>query len=353
MDQRTADPSIVNDRPDAQARFPSAALPQSIAAEKTHKDHVPRGILCMVLATILFSTAGALTKWLVGIYPVGEVVFARSLTSFVVCAAFMLPMTGVAVYATRRPRDHLARGLSQATSQTLFALAFTLMPLAGAVSINFSAPLFAALVSIFWLKERTNPARWTALLIGFAGVLIVARPGAGAFSLGALFALGNAVLYGSVTVAVRGMSKTESANTLMIWQLTTLAFLHSFLLLFGFRWPQPIDAVMMFGSGFANAIGQYFWTQSLHLAPATAVAPFYYLMLVWALGFGFFIWGDVPSASLLLGSAIVVASGFFLFWREARLQRSLARAARRGQRADSQPALRLYCERHAAVQAPI
>jgi drug/metabolite transporter (DMT)-like permease len=332
MDQRTADPFTVTAKPDARAQFPgaapaAAALEKIHKSEKIHKDHVPRGILCMVLATILFSTAAALTKWLVGLYPVGEVVFARSFASFIVCAVVMLPMTGLSVYVTRRPRDHLARGLSQATSQTLFALAFTLMPLAGAVSINFSAPLFAALVSIFWLKERTSLARWAALLIGFAGVLIVARPGADSFSLGALFALGNAVLYGSVTVAVRGMSKTESANTLMIWQITTLAVLHSFLLLFGFRWPQPIDAAMMFGSGLFNAVGQYFWTQALHLAPATAVAPFYYLMLVWALGFGFFIWGDVPSASLLLGSAIVVASGFFLFWREARLQRSVARAA--------------------------
>ena len=320
MDERTAAP-IVEDRPQSRTALPSAA-PERTPAENLRKDHVPRGILCMVLATMLFGAAAALTKWQVGLYPVGEVVFARSLASFIVCAVVMLPMTGIGVYATRRPRDHLARGFSQATSQTLFALAFTLMPLAGAVSINFSAPLFAALVSILWLKERANMARWTALLIGFAGVLIVARPGAGTFSLGALLALGNAVLYGSVTVAVRGMTKTESANTLIIWQITTIAFFHSFLLFFGFRWPTPIDAAMLFGSGFTNVIGQYFWTQSLHLAPATAVAPFYYLNLVWALGLGFLVWGDVPSASLLIGSAIVVASGFFLFWREARLQRA-------------------------------
>jgi drug/metabolite transporter (DMT)-like permease len=320
MDERTADPSIVENRPQDRAPSPGAA-PETSAVDKLRKDHVPRGILCMVLATILFAAASALIKWQVGLYPVGEVVFARSFASFVVCAAVMLPMTGLGVFVTRRPRDHLARGLSQATSQTLFALAFSLMPLAGAVSINFSAPLFAALVSILWLKERASVARWAALLIGFAGVLIVARPGASSFSLGALFALGNAVMYGSVTVAVRGMTKTESANTLIIWQITTIAFFHAFLLFFGWRWPEPIDAAMMFGSGFANAVGQYFWTQSLHLAPATAVAPFYYLMLVWAIGFGYFIWRDVPSVGLLIGSAVVVASGFFLFWREARRQR--------------------------------
>jgi drug/metabolite transporter (DMT)-like permease len=293
-----------------------------------HKDHVPRGILCMVLATILFATASALIKWQVGIYPVGEVVFARSLSSLVVAAAVMLPMTGFSVFATRRPLAHLARGFAQATSQTLFALAFALMPLAGVVSINFSAPLFSALVSIVWLKERATPARWLALLIGFGGVLIVTNPGANSLTLGALFALGNAVIYGTVTVAVRGMTRTESANTLIIWQLVLLAFFHSFLLLFGWRWPAAIDAAMLFGSGLMNAIGQYFWTQSLRLAPATAVAPFYYLMLVWALALGFAVWGDVPSLGLLMGSAIVVASGLFLFWREARLQRSLAMAPR-------------------------
>jgi len=321
MDQRTADP---------QRAVPAVTgLPATgDEALDSHDDHVPRGIGCMVLATLMFSTASALTKWQVGIYPVGEVVFSRSISSLLVCGAVMLPMTGLSVFATKRPRDHVARGLSQATSQTLFALAFTLMPLAGAVSINFSAPLFAALVSILWLKERASFSRWAALLIGFAGVLIVTNPGRNSFTLGALFALGNAVMYGSVTVAVRGMTKTESANTLIMWQLTTIAFFHSFLLLFGWRWPAPIDAAMLFGSGFANAIGQYFWTQSLQLAPATAVAPFYYLMLVWALGFGFFIWGDVPSTGLLVGSAIVVASGFFLFWREARLQRSIARMPR-------------------------
>jgi drug/metabolite transporter (DMT)-like permease len=294
---------------------------------RRHADHVPVGIFCMVLATVMFATATALTKWQVGIYPVGEVVFLRSLASLVVCAAVMLPITGLKVFSTSRPRDHVARGLSQAISQTLFAIAFSLMPLAGAVSINFSAPLFAALVSIVWLRERATPARWFALLIGFVGVLIVTNPGANSLTLGAVFALGNAVMYGSVTVAVRGMTKTESANTLIIWQMATIALFHSFLLLFGWRWPAPIDAAMLFGSGFANAVGQYFWTQSLRLAPATAVAPFYYLMLVWALGYGYFIWGDVPSAGLLAGSCIVVASGLFLFWREALMQRAISKAA--------------------------
>ena len=291
---------------------------------KGHSDDVPRGIICMVIATILFSGASAASKWLVGAYPVGEVLCLRSFASLIAGAAIILPVSGLSAFVTHRPRDHLARGLSQSISQFCLLMAFSLMPLAGAVAINFSAPLFAALVSIIWLKESAGWVRGAALVIGFLGVLIVTNPGTNSLTLGALFALTNAVMYGTVTVAVRGMTRTESATTLVIWQLAVLAFFHSFLLLFGWRTPNSIDAAMLFGSGFTNAIGQWFWTKALHLAPAPAVTPFYYLMLIWALMFGFLIWGDVPSASLLVGSAIVVITGLFLFLRESRLQRQLA-----------------------------
>lgn len=284
-------------------------------------EDVPRGILMMVIATVLFASASAASKWLVGIYPVGEVLSLRSWSSFLTCAAVLLPTTGWSVFATHRPGAHLGRGLSQTISQLALLLAFSLMPLAGAVAINFSSPLFAALVSIVWLKERAGLVRGGALVVGFLGVLIVTDPGANSLTLGALFALINAVMYGSVTVAVRGMTRTESAKTLVMWQLAVLAFFHSFLLIFGWRWPTPLDAAMLFGTGFVNAIGQWFWTRSLHLAPAAAVTPFYYLTLVWALAIGFLVWGDVPSVSLLIGSTIVVAMGLFLFLREARLQR--------------------------------
>lgn len=290
-------------------------------------DDVPYGIMLMIVATALFACASAASKWLVASYPVGEVLFLRSFSSFAACAAMMLPATGLSVFATRRPRDHIARGLSQSISQLCLLMAFSLMPLAGAIAISFSAPLFAAVVSIVWLKEHAGLVRGCALVVGFGGVLIVTDPGANSLTLGALFALINAVMYGTVTVAVRGMTRTESANTLVIWQCTALAVFHSFLLFFGWRWPTPADAAMLFGTGFVNVIGQWCWTKALHLAPAAAVTPFYYLMLVWAVVIGFFVWGEVPTVGLLAGSAIVVATGLFLFWREARLQQALRRRA--------------------------
>jgi drug/metabolite transporter (DMT)-like permease len=280
-------------------------------------NHVVRGIMFMIGATVMFAISNALSKWLVAIYPVGEVMFGRSLSSLIVASAFMLPMTGFAVFATKRVRAHLARGLSQSISQTFTVLAFSLMPLAGAVAINFSAPLFSALISVIWLKERAGAARWATLLAGFVGVLIVVKPGADSVQLGALFALANAIMYGSVTVAVRGMSKTESANTLLMWQMTTLAVFHAFLLVFGFRWPILRDTGLFVAMGVANAAAQYLWTKALHAAPATAVSPFYYFLLVWSLVLGFAVWGEIPTTSLLIGSAIVVASGLFLLYHEA------------------------------------
>jgi drug/metabolite transporter (DMT)-like permease len=288
----------------------------SVFAKPT--DNVPLGILWMIAATILLSIAAAVAKWQSQFYPVGEVMFIRSFAGLVVCAAIVLPLTGFAVFETKRPGAHLARGLSQSISQTFTVIAVSLMPLAGAVAISFSAPLWAALLSILWLKERAGPARWAVLLTGFSGVIIVTNPGADAFQVGALFALGNAIMYGSVTVAVRGMTATETPNTLLMWQMVTMAVCHSPLLLFGFRWPTAFDAAMMAFGGIANAAAQYTWTKALLMAPTSAVSPFYYLMLVWAMVIGFVVWGDVPTLALIIGSVIVIASGLFLLWHEAK-----------------------------------
>jgi drug/metabolite transporter (DMT)-like permease len=296
----------------------TSGVEEQVPKRPARREHIPLGIFYMLGATVMFAGSSALSKWQVVDYPIGEVLFVRTVSSLVVCALLILPGAGLAVFYTRRPRDHLMRGIAQATSQTFIVVAFSLMPLAGAIAINFSAPLFATLASALVLKETVGAMRWSVLIVGFLGVLIVAAPGADSFQIGALFALANAVIYGSVTAAVRGMTATESTETLTMYQMLVLTLVFAAFLPFGFVMPTASDSAMMMANGAANALGQYWWTRALHLAPASAVTPFYYFSLVWAIVIGFVVWGDLPTVGLLLGSAIVVGSGLFLLWHESR-----------------------------------
>jgi len=221
------------------------------------------------------------------------------------------------VYRTRKLGQHSMRGTAQAFSQFCILTAFSLLPMADVVAIAFSAPMFATLLAALFLRERVGPARWIALLIGFGGVLVVAKPDAGVLQVGALFALGNAVLYAAITVAVRGMTATESIETLIMYQVTFLMVLLSPLLLLGFVMPTWMGFGAMVTSGLLNVLAQYFWTHALNMATASAVTPYYYLSLVWSMLAGYLVWGDVPTLALVTGSAIVVGSGLFLMWRES------------------------------------
>jgi drug/metabolite transporter (DMT)-like permease len=286
--------------------------------DRLRQERIPLGILHMIAATIVFAGSSALTKWLVATYPVGEVLFVRAVASLIGAGALILPYAGFAVFRTARLRDHLVRGVSQACSQTFLVIAFSLMPLASAVAINFSAPLFATIAAIVILKEMVSPARWAALIIGFLGVLLVSRPGVDTFGIGSLFALANAVLFGTVTVGVRRMTATESTATLTMYQMLVLTAVFAASLPLGWVAPTGADWGAMTANGLGNAIGQYLWTRALHLAPTSAIVPFNYFSLVWAIILGFLVWGDIPSANLIAGSAIVAGSGMFLFWRESR-----------------------------------
>jgi drug/metabolite transporter (DMT)-like permease len=295
---------------------PSISVRPDDAGPSPRRERVPLGILYMVGATIMFSGSSAISKWQVANYPVGEVLFIRSTVSLICCALFILPLRGLAVFRTQRLHQHVLRSGTQATAQVFIVVAFSLMPLAGAMAINFSAPLFATLVSALVLKEAVGWTRGGALAVGFLGVLIVTNPGADTFQIGALFALANAVMYGSVTAGVRGMTRTESTETLTMYQMILVTAYFALFIPFGFAVPTWSDGMMLTANGVFNAFAQYWWTRALHLAPASAVTPFYYLSLVWAMIVGFVIWGDVPTAGLLVGSGIVVGSGLFLLWRE-------------------------------------
>jgi drug/metabolite transporter (DMT)-like permease len=210
-------------------------------------------------------------------------------------------------------------------AQSLLMLAIALMPLAGAIAINFSSPLFATLFAAYWLKEKIGFVRGCALVVGFLGVLLVVAPGADTFRFGALFAVGNAVLFGSVAAAVRGMSRTESAETMTLYQMAFLTLFFALALpVFGFTWPTGADLSVLLLNGAINAVGQYWWTRSLSLAPPAAVGPFYYFTLVWSVVLGLVFWSEIPTPPLLGGAAVVVSTGLFLLWYESSRKRKSA-----------------------------
>ncbi len=296
----------------------AGASPDVKAAAPARIENIPLAIFYMIASGAVFNCANAASKWLVASYPLGEVLFSRSLVALLTMAAFILPATGLAVYRTQRLRAHAMRATSQVGSQTMLLIAFSMMPLAGATAIMFSSPIFSTLASSYFLHEKVGPTRWAVLLVGFLGVLVIANPGMDTFQIGALFALGNAILFGTVVAGVRGMAATESTETLIMYQLTLLTVCYALFLPFGFTMPTGFDALIMIGSGVGNGMAQYLWTRAIHLAPTSAVVPFQYLQLVWAMLLGFAIWGDLPTVNLLIGSAVVIASGMFLFWRETR-----------------------------------
>jgi drug/metabolite transporter (DMT)-like permease len=301
---------------------------ETSSLKRSRSDRVPLGILYMLGATVMFAASSAISKWQVGIYSFDEVLFFRAIASLVTIAVIVLPRTGLIVFRTQRLADHAGRSLTQTVAQSCIIIAFGLMPLGGAVAINFAAPLIATLLAALWLKEAIGLARGAALIAGFAGVLLVAAPGADTFRIGALFALANAVLYGSVTAAVRGMTTTESAETLTMYQMVFLALFFALgLPFFGFVWPTNADLGALVANGVVNAIGQYWWTRALTMAPPAAVGPFNYFSLVWALLLGFLFWGEVPTLTLVTGSAVVVGSGLFLLLHESGKKRRARRIA--------------------------
>jgi drug/metabolite transporter (DMT)-like permease len=298
-----------------------------VRAPHIRKDHVTLGIAYMMGATAVFAASQAMSKWLVAGYPVTEVLLFRAVGSLVICSALILPRTGLAVFETRKLGAHVSRNAAQGIAQSFLMIALGLMPLAGAIAINFSAPMFAALAAAVYLHEGISRARGLALVIGFGGVLLVASPGTDSFSVGALFAIANAVMFGSITAAVRGLSVTGSAETLTMHQMVLLTvYFAAAAPFFSAVMPNWTDAAILIANGLLNGVGQYWWTRALSLAPAAAVGPFYYFSLVWAMILGFAFWGDLPTPALLLGSAIVVGSGLYLLWHESGKARAIRKA---------------------------
>jgi drug/metabolite transporter (DMT)-like permease len=300
----------------------TAPLPTDAAgaASAPRRDDVLRGIGFMCLSVLIFATMNVVVKWQSSIYPVGDLVFFRSVFALIPCAVLIRRSGGLATLRTARPFGHLLRAAFWVASMVCTFLSYHLLPLAEAVSIAFSAPLFLTALSGPVLGERVGAARWAAVLTGFAGVLIMLRPDGDFLEWGAVFALGNAVFYALGMVAVRELSRSgETSSSIVFYQTALAAVLSTASLPFYWVTPSLADAAVMASLGVAGGIGTYAMTEAFRYAPASTVAPFNYTSMIWATLFGFLVWGDLPTSLTLAGSAVVIGSGLFILRHEARL----------------------------------
>jgi len=280
------------------------------------RDEVRRGILYMVIAVAAFALVNALVKYEEADYPVTEVVFFRSIFALLFSLALVMRGGGISILRTHRIVEHLGRGSLQFISMVCVFIAYHLMPLADAVAITFSSPLFLTLLSIPLLGEKVGPHRWGAVLVGFVGVLIMVQPGPGTFSVGAILALINSAIGASVTIALRRMSLTERPETLVTYQALTATGLSILILPFGWVTPTWQGALGLAAIGLISGVGQILWTQAFRLVTAAILAPFSYTSMIWSIGLGFFIWGDFPTPLLIAGALVVAASGLYILYRE-------------------------------------
>jgi drug/metabolite transporter (DMT)-like permease len=282
------------------------------------------GIGMMVLAILLFTVMDTIGKDLTARYPVPQVVWARYFFQFALML-LLIPRVGIMeLVRTARPGIHVFRGLLLAASTICLIGAISFVPLADAYAITFTAPLLVTVFSIPLLGERVRWRRWSAVLAGFAGVLIVIRPGFGmthwALALPLITALGFA-LYQILTRKVSAVPG-ESSLAMLFYLACVGTVIMTALVPFFWQSVAPVDWLAMIAMGALGGIGHLILIRALTIAPASLLAPFVYTQIVWALVLGYLIFGDVPDGWMLVGCAVIVASGLYVFYREAVLGKS-------------------------------
>jgi drug/metabolite transporter (DMT)-like permease len=291
-------------------------------------DNPVRGMILMIGAVFLFTTMDALVKVASETYPTGQIVFFRNFVAFLPLSFFVARAGGLSVLRTRRLGAHLVRGAVGLSAMVCFFLSYKLLPLAEAVAIGMAGPLFITALSVPFLAEKVGIRRWSAVVVGFIGVLVMTRPGTGIFDPAALIPLVGAFFLGLAMVMVRSLSRSEHSATIVFYFTITATLASAASLPWQWVTPDWIGLGLLVTIGLIGGCAQFTMTQAFRLAPAALVAPFEYLALVFAIGFGFGIWGEVPDLWLVSGAAIVVASGIYILHRETVRAREQAAAAR-------------------------
>lgn len=272
------------------------------------------GILLMLAGILLFSMNDVMGKWLVSTYSVGQVLLLRSLAAIVVLAPFVWRRPRLLVHSDR-PGVQVLRVALSTGEVGLFYAAAAHMPLADAITYWLAAPIYVAALSPWLLGERLGWRRWTAILIGFGGVLVALGPSAATLSPAAGFAAAGSLCFALMMITGRALRGVPDVS-LVFWQ--SAGALAAGLALAPFDWvaPSARDAALLALLGIVALGAHVLVNRSLKLAPASVVTPFQYTLLLWAVVFGYLVFGDVPGPATLAGAAIIVAAGLFIAHRE-------------------------------------
>jgi drug/metabolite transporter (DMT)-like permease len=299
------------------------------------QDRPIRAILLMNGAVLIFTIMDAIVKSVSGHYPTGQIIFFRNFFAFPPILLFLW-WTGGLAFRTAQPWSHVLRGIFGVASMYCYFLSYRLLPLSDAVALSLSSPIFMTVMAIPLLGEKVGPRRWAAVGVGFVGVLIMTRPGAGVFEIAAMVPLIAAVFYDLAMVTVRKMTAERSGTVAFYFTviaclagLSTIPFGRADWAGYGlgvWSWPDGKDLLVLVIIGTMGGIGQILLTNAFRMAPMSVVAPFDYTALVYAFILGYFCFNEVPDAYLITGGLTVVGSGLYIVHREAVTARQRRRA---------------------------
>jgi len=286
-----------------------------------------RGIALILASSLLFSCSDVLAKYLGAALPPVEIGWIRYAT-FVVFALALRARSSNISLTVHNPIQQVIRGVMLVASSILFIFAIRTMPLADAASVGFVSPLMITILSIPMLGEVVGIRRWTAVCVGFLGVLAIVRPGTGAFQPAALLVLASSLAWSFATILTRKMADSDHAATTMLWAGVTGLVLLSLLLPFDFVTPSLVQVALAVLLGLVATIGQYLMVLAYRHAGAALLAPFSYIQLIYATFFGWLVFHALPDEWTAVGAVIISASGIYTVHRERLRARERAIQAR-------------------------
>jgi S-adenosylmethionine uptake transporter len=275
----------------------------------------------------IFSLQDATVKWLVTSLPIWEILFFRSIVIIVLVVA-VTGLTNFREVLVNPNRNALiGRGALILVAWLAYFTAAKSLHLAELVTLYFSTPAFVVILSIFLLGEKVGWARWAATILGFGGVLIAANPSAAMDLLPIGLVLFAAVSWAVTNILVRMISRTETTLNLMVASSALFVIVCGATLPFNWVTPDLFSVCLMIGLGFVGGTGQYLLFEGYRLAPASAIAPFEYVTLIWAFVWGFVIWQDWPATAVFIGAGLIIVSGLGMIYVENRTLRRLREAS--------------------------